>query len=91
MSASTDITTHARIRDIRIDWTPYLTGAGIGVLSRLAFAVADDPLGVTRAPIAAYRPLRLPDLSGIADLAWLGSIVDVGFAVLFVLGGRRGA
>jgi len=30
--------------------------AGIGVLSPLVFAVADDPLGVTTPPVAAYRP-----------------------------------
>ena len=30
-------------------WNPYLVGAGIGVLSWLAFAVVDKPLGVTTA------------------------------------------
>jgi hypothetical protein len=39
-----------------MDWTPYVMGAGIGVLSPLVFAVADDPLGVTTPRVAAYRP-----------------------------------
>lgn len=30
-------------------WSPYLTGAGIGVLSWIAFATADKPLGITTA------------------------------------------
>lgn len=33
----------------RIDWSPYLVGAGIGVLSWIAFGAFGDPLGVTTA------------------------------------------
>ncbi|MDX2201958.1 MAG: YeeE/YedE thiosulfate transporter family protein [Hyphomicrobiaceae bacterium] len=33
----------------RIDWSPYLVGAGIGILSWIAFAVMKDPIGVTTA------------------------------------------
>jgi hypothetical protein len=33
----------------RIDWTPYLVGAGIGVLSWAAFAIANNPIGITTA------------------------------------------
>ncbi len=33
----------------RKSWSPYLAGAGIGVLSWFAFATADHPLGVTTA------------------------------------------
>jgi uncharacterized protein len=33
----------------RIDFSPYLVGVGLGVLSGIAFAVATDPLGVTTA------------------------------------------
>ena len=33
----------------RIDFSPYLVGVGLGVLSWIAFAVAKDPLGVTTA------------------------------------------
>ena len=33
----------------RRSWSPYLVGAGIGVLSWFAFATADRPLGITTA------------------------------------------
>src|ERR1017187_9300942 len=36
-------------------WSPYLVGAGIGVLSWLAFATADRPIGITTA--FEYRAL----------------------------------
>lgn len=36
-------------RTARIDWSPYVVGAGIGVLSWIAFAVFGDPIGVTTA------------------------------------------
>jgi hypothetical protein len=130
MSASTDITTPAALRRLRVDWTPYFMGAGIGVLSWIVFAVADDPLGVTSAlsaiagfaampftcaegvhaligavviagaiafafsfdwikttllPIAAFGPVRLPDLTGIPDLAWLAALAAVAFAALYLL------
>lgn len=48
MSAITE-TLGAAQRTRRIDWSPYLVGAGIGVLSWIAFAVVKDPLGVTTA------------------------------------------
>lgn len=36
-------------RAARLDWTPYLVGAGIGVLSWAAFVFANAPLGITTA------------------------------------------
>ncbi|APV52077.1 hypothetical protein BWI17_21850 [Betaproteobacteria bacterium GR16-43] len=33
----------------RIDWKPYLAGAGIGVLSWVVFAVVANPIGITTA------------------------------------------
>jgi hypothetical protein len=60
MSAPTLIITHAGIRGMRIDWTPY--EAGIGVLTPLVFAVADDPRhhtagrGLSRVSAAAPAP-----------------------------------
>lgn len=45
--------THDIARDVprsaRIDWSPYLVGAGIGILSWIAFGLFGDPLGVTTA------------------------------------------
>jgi uncharacterized protein len=34
---------------IQKDWSPYVVGAGIGILSWFAFASADHPLGITSA------------------------------------------
>jgi len=60
MSVPTDITHNAGIRGAdRLDAVCHGLchgRAGIGVLNPLVFAVADDPLGVTTPPIAAYRP-----------------------------------
>ena len=36
-------------RATRIDWSPYLIGAGIGVLSWVVFVVVNNPLGITTA------------------------------------------
>lgn len=47
MTAITEIRPAARAA--RIDWTPYLIGAGIGVLSWAAFAIANNPIGITTA------------------------------------------
>ncbi|WP_456656691.1 YeeE/YedE thiosulfate transporter family protein [Bradyrhizobium sp. JR3.5] len=45
--------THDIARDVprsaRLDWSPYLVGAGIGILSWIAFGLFGDPLGVTTA------------------------------------------
>jgi uncharacterized protein len=49
------------VRKTQIDWTPYWTGAGIGILSWAAFALANDPLGITTAlsAVAAYAARHL--------------------------------
>lgn len=59
MSAST-ARMASRTAAKKIDWSPYLVGVGIGMLSWAAFAIARDPLGVTgplsraAAPVAAF-------------------------------------
>ena len=40
-------------------------------------------------PIAALGPARLPELTGVTDLAWFAALFIVGFAVLIALQ-RRG-
>jgi uncharacterized protein len=47
-----------------VDWTPYLTGAAIGALSWLVFAVANAPLGITTA---------LTEIAGGAAVQVLGA------------------
>jgi len=77
-----------------INWRPYLIGAGIGVLSWAAFAIADEPLGITTAlsrsaaPVAAlifgsgvvaHNPYSAP-----MPFAW-------DYGVLFLVGVLAGA
>jgi uncharacterized membrane protein YedE/YeeE len=98
MSPSTDITAPAAIREVRIDWTPYLMGAGIGVLSWIVFAVADDPLGITTALSAVAGFAALP-FAG-ADMVWHNSywaqfVPSLSYGSIFlvgvILGGFAGA
>jgi uncharacterized protein len=68
-----------------------LVGA-IGMLAgAIAFAFSFDWIAATVLPIAAFGPLRLPDLTGIPDLAWFAALVVVGFAALFALERSRRA
>jgi uncharacterized membrane protein YedE/YeeE len=50
-----------------IDWTPYLIGAGIGVLSWVVFVVVNNPLGITTALSQAS--------GGVAATIWGGDFV----------------
>lgn len=52
----------------RIDWTPYLAGAGIGVLSWLVFVVVATPIGVTTAASQVA--------GGVASLAVGSAVVE---------------
>ncbi len=45
---------------MKIDWTPYLGGIGIGVLSWIVFAIVDDPLGITTALSAVAGEAAVP-------------------------------
>jgi hypothetical protein len=51
-------------------WSPYLAGAGIGVLSWFAFATADHPIGVTTAfenSAALVEKAAIPNLEQSND------------------------
>ena len=60
MTSITDI--RPVTRAARIDWTPYLVGAGIGVLSWAVFVVVNNPLGITTALSQAS--------GGVASTIW---------------------
>ena len=80
---------HHPSRARRIDWSPYLTGIGIGVLSWVAFGVAHDPLGVTTAysRIASVFALPLMGSSGVAaNSYWKTMPLSLDYGVVF-LGG----
>ena len=73
----------------RIDWTPYLSGAGIGVLSWVAFGVARDPLGVTTAYSRFASLFVLPFLgqAGVAHNSyWKPMPFRLDYSVIFLVG-----
>ncbi len=55
----------------------------------IAFAFSFDWIKARLLPIAAVGPVRLPDLTGVSDLAWFAGLVIVGFVALMALQ-RRG-
>jgi uncharacterized membrane protein YedE/YeeE len=62
----------------------------IGMIAgAIAFAFSFDWIKAALLPIAAFGPVRLPDLTGIPDLVWLVTLAAVGFAALLVLDHRR--
>jgi uncharacterized protein len=77
-----------------LDWNPYLTGAGIGVLSWLVFAIVDDPLGITTALSAVAGGAAVPIL-GAEDVArnsyWRLNPFVLNYGMLFLAGVIPGA
>ena len=78
----------------RMDWTPYLVGVGIGVLSWIAFAIAKDPLGVTTAYGRIAGEFAIP-LMGAAEVAansyWKQAPFSFDYGVIFLVGLMLGA
>jgi hypothetical protein len=94
MSASTDITTHAGVRGMRIDWTPYVMGAGIGVRSWIVFVFADDPLGVTTALSAVAGFAAMPFTGADAvwhNSYWAQTVPSLSYGSIFLVGVVLGA
>ncbi len=78
----------------RIDWTPYLAGAGIGVLSWIAFAIAKDPIGVTTAYGRLAGEAAIPFLGAdtvAANTYWKAAPFALDYGVLFLVGIMLGA
>lgn len=75
-------------------WTPYLTGAGIGVLSWAVFAVADDPLGITTALSAVAGFAAMPLVGAAAvwhNSYWAQAVPGLSYGSLFLVGVVLGA
>ncbi|WP_315705949.1 MULTISPECIES: YeeE/YedE thiosulfate transporter family protein [unclassified Bradyrhizobium] len=75
-------------------WSPYLVGAGIGVLSWVAFAVFGDPLGVTTAYSRVASLFALPVLGPDAVAAnsyWKAMPLKWDYGVWFLVGIPLGA
>jgi uncharacterized membrane protein YedE/YeeE len=72
-----------------VDWRPYLAGAGIGVLSWAAFAIADNPIGVTTAFSQLAGGLAIPVL-GTEYVAqnsyWARYPLAIDYGTLFLVG-----
>jgi hypothetical protein len=59
-----------------------LAGA-LGMLAgAIAFACSFDWLKAHILPLAAFGPVRLPDLTGVPDLAWFLIVIVVGFGAI---------
>ena len=77
-----------------VDWTPYLAGAGIGILSWAVFAITDDPLGITTA-FAAFSGVAAIPFLGIEGVwqnsYWAKTPPSLSYGTLFLLGVVLGA
>ena len=70
-------------------WNPYLVGAGIGVLSWLAFAVVNQPIGVSTALSAASGACATPVLGAEAvaqNPYWAKHPFKWDYGMLFLVG-----
>jgi hypothetical protein len=85
---------HAARRTRRIDWSPYVVGVGIGMLSWLAFAVFGDPLGVTTAYSRIASLFAIPVVGAHAVAAnsyWKSMPLKWDYGVWFLVGIPAGA
>ena len=77
----------------RIDWSPYLIGAGIGVLSWIAFVVANNPLGITTALSQVSGAVASPILGAEAvakNAYWAKNAFRLDYGALFLVGTMLG-
>ncbi|BBF94721.1 YeeE/YedE thiosulfate transporter family protein [Blastochloris tepida] len=78
----------------RIDWSPYLVGAGIGVLSWVVFVVVAAPIGITTAVSQLSGGLAVP-LVGAEAVAqnayWARHPMRLDYGTLFLVGTFLGA
>lgn len=72
-----------------IEWSPYLAGAGIGILSWVVFVLVDDPVGITTALSAVAGAVAIPFLGADAvwhDSYWIQTPPSVSYGTLFLVG-----
>lgn len=78
----------------RWSWNPYLVGGGLGVLSWLAFAVVDKPLGISTSLSAMSGWCAMPAIGadGVATNAyWAKHSPKLDYGMLFLIGTFLGA
>lgn len=86
---STMTATGPRARTQTIDWTPYVVGIGIGVLSWIAFAVVNNPIGITTAIGQLSGGVATPILGADAVAAnsyWAKNALKLDYGTLFLAG-----
>lgn len=78
----------------RIDWSPYLAGAGIGVLSWLVFVIVATPIGVTTAAsqvAGGVAGLVVGQEAVAANPYWARHAFRLDYGTLFLVGTFFGA
>lgn len=89
MTSSSSPASSSQSESVRGRWNPYVVGAGIGVLSWLAFGVVNQPLGISTALSAASGACALPFLGseGVAQNAyWAKTPFKWDGGMLFLIG-----
>lgn len=77
-----------------IFWNPYVVGAGIGILSWLAFAIVAKPIGMSTAISAASGAVATPVMGPDAVAAnpyWAKHLPKWDYGMLFLIGTFLGA
>ena len=92
---SIESTVHGgRVMSSRIDWTPYIAGIGIGVLSWLVFVIVASPIGVTTAGsqvAGGVAGLVVGQEAVQANPYWARNPLRLDYGTLFLVGTFLGA
>lgn len=85
---------HASRLSLSAHWTPYLAGAGIGVLSWIAFGVVNMPIGITTALSQLAGGVAVPILGAdtvAANSYWAKNPFIIDYGTVFLGGTLLGA
>lgn len=94
LSSSTMETAAPRAEAGRINWGPYLVGAGIGVLSWAVFVIVANPIGMTTAMSQIAGGVAAPVIGAdtVAQNAyWKSNVMKFDYGTLFLIGTFFGA
>jgi uncharacterized membrane protein YedE/YeeE len=72
-----------------VDWTPYIVGVALGVLSWAVFAAVNSPLGITTALSQVSGGAAVPVLGaeGVAhNTYWAKHALSLNYGVVFLIG-----
>ncbi|MGE3993594.1 YeeE/YedE thiosulfate transporter family protein [Pseudorhodoplanes sp.] len=80
-------------RGNRINWSPYLVGAGIGALSWIVFVVVNNPIGITTALSQVSGGVATPILGPetvTKNSYWAKNVFQLDYGTLFLIGTMLG-